>query len=142
MKKTCACAVVAAAVALTWGMAGAGAAVSNANASAATVAQSAPPAEASAFSDSFTQSNAWNKVGANLQQAYLAAAKAGFPAGQRLTCFVRANEAIMDGDQSFLTSNGFIVQVASGSTARGQMALKDLPAVANLPFVKQIDTVQ
>lgn len=93
-------------------------------------------------SDAFTQSKAWAKVGANLQQAYLAAEKTGFPGNERLTCFVKANENILEGDQSFLTSNGFIVQIASGFTARGQMDLKSLPAVANLPFVQRIDIVK
>ena len=103
--------------------------------------EAAPKAQQGSSSNEFTQSKAWNKVGANLQQAYLAALKAGFPDQGRLTCFVKANEQIMDGDQSFLTSNGFVVQMASGFTARGQMAPKDLPSVANLPFVQKIDTV-
>lgn len=93
-----------------------------------------------ASSNSFTESPAWSKVGTNLQQAYLAAEKTGFSGKERLTCFVKANENIMDGDQSFLTSNGFVVQMVSGFTARGQMELKNLPAVAGLPFVQRIDT--
>jgi hypothetical protein len=100
----------------------------------------AASAETGATSNEFTQSKAWNKVGANLQQAYLAALATNFASDERLTCFVKANEQLMDGDQSFLTSNGFVVQMASGFTARGQMAMKNLPSVANLPFVQKIDT--
>ncbi len=139
MKKSIAYACMAAALLLVVGLAQ-GEANAKAQAAAAKQAQNTAAPQASA-SNAFTQSEAWNKVGANLQQAYLAAEKAGFTEQDRLECFVSANENIEEGDQSFLTSNGFIVQMTSGFTARGQMAVKDLPAVANLPFVRKIDTV-
>ncbi|MFH1831144.1 MAG: hypothetical protein ABH871_10305 [Pseudomonadota bacterium] len=86
----------------------------------------------------FSQSKEWNKVGPRLQELWLSALKQNFPTQDKVLCFVRVRSSFERGDQSFLISSGFSVQVISGSIARGRMYIKDLPSVAGLPFVESI----
>ena len=90
-----------------------------------------------AQADDFTQTKEWNKLSDSLQKAYLNAKAAGFPE-KRLLCFVRTRDPINSGDQSFLNSKGFNVQIVSGRSARGTLEPKNLPYIAKLYFVQRI----
>ncbi len=80
---------------------------------------------------------AWKKLGANAQQAWLAAKQAG-NMEQQMNCFVRVEEPYDDGDRSFLISKEFVVRANAGSIVRGYMKASAAPAVAQLPFVQSI----
>jgi len=95
--------------------------------------KSGQPAKA----DDFEKSKDWNKLGDSLKQAYTSAKAEGFPS-QRLLCFVRTRDPIGPGDQSFLNSKGFNVQIVSGRSARGTLDPKNLPYIAELYFVQKI----
>lgn len=85
----------------------------------------------------FASSKDWGKVGESLKKAYLDAKKAGFSGG-KVRCFVLSRDPIRPGDRAFLNSNGFVVQIVAGRTARGTMDLKNLPYVTKLFFVQKI----
>lgn len=85
----------------------------------------------------FEKSPAWSKVDPQLQTAWKGAMTSG-NTSQRFDAFVRCQQAIDQGDQSFLISNGFIVRAASGPIASGHLKASDLPSVAALPFVSSI----
>lgn len=87
---------------------------------------------------SFEETKAWNKVGGTLQTAWLAAKKSG-DVEQSFKCFVSVRAPFNMGDQSFLQSAGFNVQVFSGTVGRGSVTAAKLPRVANLYFVKKIN---
>ncbi len=87
---------------------------------------------------SFEESKAWNKVGPNLQKAWLAAKKSG-DMEQNFKCFVRVRSPYNMGDQSFLQSRGFNVQLFSGNVGRGSVSAEKLPNVADLYFVRKIN---
>jgi hypothetical protein len=93
---------------------------------------------AASAAPSFEETKAWNKVGETLQTAWLAAKKSG-NMEQRFKCFVRVQAPFNMGDQSFLQSAGFNVQVFSGTVGRGSVSAAQLPRVTNLPFVKKIN---
>jgi hypothetical protein len=86
----------------------------------------------------FQNSRAWNKLGASLQQAWLAAKKAG-DMDRSFKAFARVRAPADPGDQDFLQSKGFNVRVWAGSIARGDVKASDLEGVANLPFVDSIN---
>lgn len=87
----------------------------------------------------FQQSKDWNKLTSSLQQAWLDAMKNG-DTKRRLDCFVKVRDLDnIQGDESFLDSQGFDVQMWSGSIARGHMNAGDLPGVAAIPFVDSIN---
>ncbi len=86
---------------------------------------------------SFQQTKEWNKLDQRLQEAWVAAMKAG-DAEQRLQCFARIRAPASRGDQSFLVSKGFNVRLFAGTIARGDVAVKDVPRVAQLYFVKKL----
>ncbi len=85
----------------------------------------------------FEQSKAWNKLDSNLQAAYQAAQKNG-NMEEKFPCIVRVEAPLDNGDLNFLTSSGFIVQMNSGNSTKGQVKAKNLEKVASLPFVNKI----
>jgi hypothetical protein len=89
------------------------------------------------FPEEFASKKDWDKVGESMKEAYLDAKKAGFPGG-KVRCFVLSRDPIRPGDRAFLNSNGFVVQIVAGRTARGTMDLKNLPYVTKLFFVQKI----
>jgi len=105
-------------------------------------AKSAPataPAAATATDTTagFQQSWAWKNVDPALQSAWLDAMQRG--AGTtRFQCFVRIKDVMDPGDRSFLEDKGFNVRIFEGNVGRGDVAAKDLQAVAELPFVGSI----
>ena len=85
----------------------------------------------------FQKSAAWNKVSPELQQLW-SAAKTTSDYATKVQCFVvvRSPEP---GNEDLLFGVGYATQVFTGNIARGHMALKDLPRVANLYFVRKIN---
>lgn len=85
----------------------------------------------------FKNSKAWNKVDDSLKDAWINAINTG-NRDLKLECFVRVEPPADEGDQSFLISNGFIVQMFAGNIGRGHMKAGDLRSVAELPFVQKV----
>lgn len=90
---------------------------------------------------SFEQTMEWNKIGTQLQQAWLAAKKAT-DMQRSFSCYARVRAPYTSGDRSFLQSKGFNVRVAAGTIVRGDVTADNLPAVAQLPFVDSIKLAQ
>ena len=85
----------------------------------------------------FQNSRDWRKLGPRIRQVWLDAMRTG-DNNRKLECFVRVRYPADEGDQSFLISKGFIVQIFAGSIARGHMKAQALRQVAHLPFVDSI----
>jgi len=91
-----------------------------------------------AGSDDFVNSREWNKVSPTIQQMWKEAGKTG-DFSQKIECFVVVQSSGSDGDQDILFGAGYATQVFTGNVARGHMQLKNLPRVAQLPFVRVIN---
>lgn len=85
----------------------------------------------------FQNSREWGKLGPRIKEVWGNAMKSG-NTDLKLECFVRVRYPPDQGDESFLISNGFIVQVFAGSIARGHMKASALPDVARQWFVDSI----
>lgn len=86
----------------------------------------------------FQNSREWKKLTPSMKSAWLDAMKSG-NTDLNLECFVTVRYPPDQGDESFLISKGFIVQVFAGAIARGHMKASALPDVARLYFVRSIN---
>ena len=103
-----------------------------------------PPPAASANDpvSTFQQSKEWNKLTSSLQQAWLDAMKSG-DTKRKLECFVKVRDLDdIQGDESFLDSQGFDVRMWAGAIARGHVNADDLPDIAAMPFVDSMNLAQ
>lgn len=90
------------------------------------------------FPPEFSTAKIWNKLEDKAQTAWLAAKQSG-DMEQRFDCIVRVRSRYDSGDRSFMESHGMVVQVAAGTLVRGRMKAKDVPDVAELPFVDEVN---
>lgn len=90
------------------------------------------------FPPEFSTAKIWNKLGDKAKAAWLSEKQSG-DMGQRFDCIVRVRSPYDPGDRTFMESHGMVVQVAAGTMVRGHMKAKDVPDVAELPFVAEVN---
>lgn len=91
--------------------------------------------------DPFQSSREWKKLKPNVQQVWIASVKNN-DLSQKIECFLVLNEIADAGDADELLGAGFVAQVLTGTIVRGHTYVKNLPQVAKLFFVREINLAQ
>lgn len=106
-----------------------------------TLSVNSAPAQGNNFqSGDFENSPAWSKLTPSMQEIWKSGKQAG-DMSMRVECFVALRAGGGAGDRDILFGAGFYASEISGSIARGHMKLESIPNVANLSFVRQINSV-
>ncbi|MFH0800615.1 MAG: hypothetical protein V2A66_10620 [Pseudomonadota bacterium] len=86
----------------------------------------------------FEGSAAWAKADLRLREAWRGASEKG-KGSERLECLMKTRMPIGANERALLKSAGFVVHTVIVTIATGDLAAKNLPAVASLDFVESME---
>lgn len=85
--------------------------------------------------ETFESSPGYEKIDLRLREAW----KEKPTSKQAVECILKAHERLSEDDSAALAAAGFKARTVIGSIATGTLPMRDVPDVANLPFVQVME---